>query len=203
VHEKARWLSTLLSTDLDTATLPEAQKLLAEYHIFLHGEGFGDSRVGKALGHGALSLEAKIVAWDPRENLKKIQEIIKSFLEKLINFRDGEINQMPFIKTRLIIRKWEEDDSLWLENADAASEEGMLKEEIVRLLSDVSSEAIQLCNNEPCQSPFIHTSKRTKVYCSQRCAWQQTSREKRRTLEEKEKRLKAKRDRYNWKKKGG
>jgi hypothetical protein len=192
-------MAMLLSTDLDKITGIEAWKLVTESLVFLYGEGLKDARVGRALDHGAHSMEFKLAAKDPVDTLKKIQSILRDFLELLIQYKEGQLEELPLLQTQLRTRRHE--DSIWLEHAGPASEATGFALVVFDLISDVGLEALSRCHNEPCQIPFLKTAHREKVFCTQRCASQQGARLKRRTTAEKKKRAKAKREKYNWKEK--
>ena len=69
-------------------------------------------------------------------------------------------------------------DDLWLDY-DKHDLIGPMLYALFELLSKFPLSSIKKCANEPFGNFFVKTTKREKIYCSQRCAWQQTARKAR------------------------
>lgn len=196
IHDKARWCSDLMKADLEKVTDPEIWRWMGEYWAFIYGEKELGRPVGKqriaTIGFGET---------EPRLILKGVQTVLTGILRQWLDFREGKRKTMPTLELRYKIMR--DGDQVWMENADSGGEANLIRSEIYQIIVECGLDAIRECLNTPCKILFIHTSKRQKVYCCQQCAWQEASRQRRQTEEEKAKRLEAKRKKYGYKKEGG
>ena len=196
--DKARWLSEFLSADIDKMTEPEFYKLFLEFWHFVTYGG---------LGIGLLMTEVMDqfhpLAIETRADIKEAQSVVSDILSQVVTWRDSSKNQqLGFVaknfpvefKVRL------QGDSLSL---DYKEDVNLLWFAVLELLSQFSLSWIRKCANEPCGNFFVQTTKREKIYCSQRCAWQETSRKARRAGgdEYRKKQRKVMRKRYDKKQK--
>lgn len=196
--DKARWLSKFLSADFDKMTDPEFYKLFLEFWLFVTQGG---------LGVGLIMTEVMDhfhpLAIETRADIKEAQSVVSDILSEVVTWRDSSKNQqLGFVaksfsvefKVRL------QGDSLSLDYKEDAN---LLWFAVLELLSQFSLSWIRKCANEPCGNFFVQTTKREKIYCSQRCAWQETSRKARRAGgdEYRKKQRKVMRKRYDKKQK--
>ena len=183
--DKARWLSEFLSTDIEKVATSDFAKLSYEFFCFVHGE-----RTAYLLGSGIYTdTENK------REMFRIIQEELRIILERVVRWRDEDPSSAETPDPRSLPGEWGPlakpkahfnltytvnvfQDELWLEHDKNKLDEPMILS-LFRLLSKFTLSSIKTCANEPCGNFFIQTTKREKIYCSQRCAWQQTARKAR------------------------
>ena len=124
-----------------------------------------------------------------------IQEELRIILERVVRWRDEDPSSVETPDPRSLPGAWGPlakpkahfnltytvnvfQDELWLEHDKNKLDEPMILS-LFRLLSSFPLSSIKTCANEPCGYFFIQTTKREKIYCSQRCAWQQTARKAR------------------------
>jgi len=184
--DKARWLSQFLSADIDKLAPPDFAKLSYEFFCFVHGE-----KTAYLLGPGIYTdTDGK------REMFRELQEESRRMLEMVVRWRDEQPNSVERPDPRYLPGAWGPQakpkahfdltytvnvfqDELWLDH-DKEKLVGPMLFSFFRLVSRFPLSSIKTCANEPCGNFFIQTTKREKIYCSQRCAWQQTARRKRR-----------------------
>jgi hypothetical protein len=211
--DKARWLSQFLSTDMERIATSDFAKLSYEFFCFVQGE-----KTANLMGPGIYAdTEGK------REMFGLLQQEMSKILDLVVKWKKEGADCSPYHDPRLIPGAWDPEvkpkaqfnlkyavhvykDELWLEH-DRYELIGPMFFSLFNLLSKFTLSSIKTCANEPCGKFFIQTTKREKLYCSQRCAWQQTARKTRRAGgdEYRKKQRKVMRKRYveNQKKKHG
>lgn len=192
VKDKAKWISTLLGKDLDAINEIAAFNLLMEYHTLLYGgkklgQPLFDMATGKKVGQVRISG----FDGDAYAILNQARQIARNFLEGLVTLGKDEYSEI-----RLDYRIRAKDNATWLEVTNAEGEANLLKLAIHEIISHFGLDIIRRCENEPCEELFLKVSKREKIYCSQKCAWQQTTRNARQTPEGRKKKREANRKYY-------
>jgi hypothetical protein len=183
--DKARWLSEFLSTDIEKVATSDFAKLSYEFFCFVQGE-----KTTNLMGPGIYTdTEGK------RKMFGLLQQEMSKILDSVVKWKKEEADSSQYDDPRLIPGAWDPEkpkarfnlryavyvrkDELWLEH-DRYELVGPMCFSLLNLLSKFALSSIKTCANEPCGNFFIQTTKREKIYCSQRCAWQQTSRKARR-----------------------
>jgi len=191
--DKARWLSEFLSADIDKMTEPEFYKLFLEFWLFVTHGGLG---VGLIMTE--VTDQFHPLAIETRADIKEAQSVVSDILSQVVTWRDSSKNQqLGFVAKNFPVefKVRVQGDSLSLDNKEDAN---LLWFAVLELLSQFSLSWIRKCANEPCGNFFVQSTKREKIYCSQRCAWQQTARQARRDKGDKyrEKQRKVMYERY-------
>ena len=207
--DKARWLSQFLSTDIEKIATSDFAKLSYEFFCFVQGE-----KTANLMGPGIYTdTEGK------REMFGLLQQELSKILGLVVRWKNEAANRGQRHDPRLLPGAWDPkakpkayfdlkyvvnvyEDELWLEH-DKNELISPMFFSLFNLLSKFTLSSIKTCANEPCGTFFIQTTKREKIYCSQRCAWQQTSRKVRRAGgdEYRKKQRKVMRKRYDKKQK--
>lgn len=195
--DKARWLSEYLGTEIDKLPTGDFLKLSYEVRLFLLG--------WTPLSDYSPEILAEIRP-DTDKNrafLRAIQHGARELLKRIVRMRDDEktreeLGADPVAQFSLKYHVTVSENQL-LVDYDQGDYLGAMIFWIVELLSKFTLSSIKTCANEPCGNFFIQTTKREKIYCSQRCAWQQTSRKARRAGgdEYRKKQRKVMRKRYD------
>ena len=169
VHE-ANWLSEFIGMDIDRISDSKEAMLKFEYMVFLYGE----QKLGRPIEAkgGIIGRQYRFLkfAQSSREALKVAQRIARETIKGVAALRDSNTDQLEVLPVPY--KTYVEDNTIW---QDTDNEEALLQQSIIDLLCHFPADTIKPCANEYCNNSFVHATKREKIYCSRRCAWQQTA----------------------------
>jgi hypothetical protein len=171
VHE-ANWLSEFMGMDIDRISDSKEAMLKLEYMYLLYGE----EKLGRpfeAKG-GVIGRQFRFLtfAQSSREALKVAQGIARKTIKGVAALRDSKTDELKLLPVPY--KTYVEDNIIW---QDTENEKALLQQSIINLLCHFPADTIKPCANEYCKNFFVHATEREKIYCSRRCAWQQTAKD--------------------------